>query len=126
MASVWVATRFGSGQLTPSEAQVTSSRLMPRRASWPGVPFVQVAQALPPELTQGRPGGESPGSMRRLGNEVGRRPDGSLPLSLQIGGGQRHGGRVGRRIGTEHVAGLVGDVQPLVPVDGPRVGQLDP
>src|SRR5438445_13815889 len=42
VASDCAATRLANGQFTPRAAQVTSSRLTPRRASWPSTPFTQV------------------------------------------------------------------------------------
>src|SRR5439155_1365862 len=41
-ASVCAATRVGNGQFTASGAHCASSRLIPRRASWPSTPLVQV------------------------------------------------------------------------------------
>ena len=47
VGSVCAAGRDPLSQLTPREAQVSSSFLMPMRASWPRTPFTQ---GLPPVL----------------------------------------------------------------------------
>ena len=78
------------------------------------------------QLGQRGPGREPPGPPGRLGHEVGGGPHRPAPVPDQVGGGEGHRGRVGPGVGAEHVAGVVGHVQPLVAVGGPRVGLLDP
>ncbi len=85
----------------------------------------QLRDALLPEGLEGGVHGEPPGAPREGGRPV--QGLAWLPGTAQnqVLGGDAHRGAVSARVGAEGQAGVVRDIQPLVRVEGPRVGALD-
>ena len=94
----------------PARAQHRStSSATPDRPSWRSA--AQVAKPL--------------ARREELRHVVARSARAVLALAGQVGGGVGHGSRVSLRVGAEGVAAVIGDIEPLVAVSGPRVGPLD-
>jgi hypothetical protein len=85
----------------------------------------QLADPVAPQLAQRRPDGEAARPAGGLRHEVAQAGRGTA-LSGEVGGGVGQRPGVHRRVRTDGEAAVVRHVEPLVPVTGPRVSQLDP
>ena len=118
--STWLRTTSFTTS-TPSSA---SRRVAKRRAS---AQQRSTSSATPdaPQRAKRRPGREAARAPRRLGYEVAAAELAPGDLARQVRRRVRQRRRVNIGMRAERIAGVVRDVEPLVAVARPRVGQLD-